>query len=153
MAVDLEAAPPPRSMDVLLKSCDSAQSVPLQPPHQPSFGSTMMLERACRTSPNFVAKLSSPMADVQRATEPLCECIVCEQAACLVPQANQFITQVELLTRGVQKIFTHERVGHPLDNGDLEFDLVLEFDLDLEAYKQTLEGAAISGRSRLMLEL
>ena len=26
MAVDLEAAPPPRSMDDLLKSCDSAQS-------------------------------------------------------------------------------------------------------------------------------
>ena len=132
----------------------------MQPPHQPSFGSTMMLERACRTSPNFVAKLSSPMADVQRATEPLCECIVCEQAACLVPQANQFITQVELLTRGVQKIFTHERVGHPLDNGDLEFDLDLEFDHNLEesverarAYKQTLEGAAISGRSRLLLEL
>ena len=43
-------------------------------------------------------------------------------------------------------------MGHPLDNGDLEFDLDLEFDHNLEAYKQTLEGAAISGRSRLLLD-
>jgi hypothetical protein len=33
----------------------------------------MMLERLCRTSPTFVAKLSSPLADVQRATALLCE--------------------------------------------------------------------------------
>ena len=122
--------------------------------------------------------------------------------------------QVELLTRGVQDIFTNVRVGDHLeiagegggkfevvacrgkldergggagasrggggedarggttqeavcvvaaDNGDLEFDLELEesveregvrlrFEAAREAYKQTLESATISGRSRLLLD-
>ena len=132
----------------------------MQPPHQPSFGSTMMLERACRTSPNFVAKLSSPLADVLRATEPLCECIVCEQAACLVPQANQFITQVELLHTGRAEDLPHTNEWAIPSTTAISSSIsiwssitILRRASSARAYKQTLEGAAISGRSRLLLEL
>jgi len=159
-----------------------------------------------------VATLGEPVgvesADVPRATSlslrPL------GQAVRLLSRERQ----VELLTRGVQDIFTNVRVGDHLDiagegggkfevvacrgkldeqvggagasrggggedarggttqeavcvvaadNGDLEFDLDLEesveregarlrFEAAREAYKQTLEGAAISGRSRLLLD-
>ena len=97
MADDLEAAPPPRSMDDLLKSCDSAQSAvaaaALTKLRQHDAGALVP------HVPKFVARLSSPLADVQRAAAILCEYIVCEQAACFVPHANQFIMQLEQIAQ------------------------------------------------------